>query len=270
MKIFETRKSIRGSFSIWDLVAVLVLVTFLGVWFAFTHSGERGRILRCAGNLRALGEATQSYAKDHDDGLPVAAIIVNTNNMTWDVDLYSYLDPSLANARSVYDKRQLMAACQKYFTCPSDPIDRPTPRSYAMAGRDMDYGWPPASNDKTGVGLIWDKDSVAVLHDDDSVKNASNNLDSLPRIKMSLLLDPRKTLLLTEFIDGDNMLGRTTSTVVFSPEEQQRSLAAYDVVFHFKKSNYLLADGHVELLAGKQTTGLDGKSHNIWAIDVGE
>lgn len=251
----------------WDLIAILVILAFLAGWFAFTHSGERGRIIQCAANLKGLDEATESYARDHEDGLPVAAIVLSTNNVTWDMDLYPYLAPGLANAKSAYDKRQLMNACRRHFVCPSDPIERANPRSYALAGRDMHYGWPPASDDKTGIGIIWDKGSVAALPDDSFEKRAAENPDLLPRIKHSLLPDPNETLLLTEFIDPDNIMGRTTSTVVFTPEEQQRSLAGYDPIFHFKKFNYLMADGHVELLSAKQTTVRDGKSHNIWTIN---
>ncbi|MGH7940111.1 MAG: DUF1559 domain-containing protein, partial [Limisphaerales bacterium] len=238
----------RGSLSIWDLIVILLVVAFLGAWFVFAHSGERGRILQCASNLKALGGAVQSYAKDHNDGLPVAAIIVGPNLVTWDMDLYPYLAPSLANAKSVYDKKQLLAACQKDFACPSDPIERPTPRSYAMAGRNMHFGWPPGPDDNTGVGIIWSKGSVSLLNDDDLVKSAVKNPDLFPRTSQSLLLDPAHTLLLTDYIEPDNIMGRASSAVVFSPVEQQRSLIGYYTNFHLNKFNYLMSDGHVELL----------------------
>jgi prepilin-type processing-associated H-X9-DG protein len=266
MELANERGNIRGSFSMWDLLAIIVVVLLSGVWFVFTHTGERARIAQCAWNLRTLGQATQSYAGEHWDELPETLIRVGKFR-SWDMALMPYLDPALAKPKSVYDKKRFMAAVRRYFVCPSDPFQRPNPRSYAMAGRDMRYGWPPTSHDKTGVGIIWDRNTVSILHDDDLVEGATKNHDLFPHIKQSLLPDPAHTLLLTELIAPGNRLERPTGAVVFAAYRQQEIVNGEDLHFQFGKFNYLMADGHVELLNKSQTDGSDGVNPNIWTIN---
>ncbi len=259
----------RGSFSMWDLLAVIVVLLILGAWFGFTHTGERGRITQCASNLEALGRATQSFANEHQDGLPEACVRVGKLE-TWDTALMPYLDPALAKAKSVYDKRRFVAAVQKYFVCPSDPFQGLNHRSYAMAGRNMRFGWPPTSHDETGVGVVWDKNTISILHDDGLEENAASNPDLLPRMKQSVLLDPAHTLLLTELIDPGNGLERPGGSVIFSVGAQQKMVNGDDRHFHFGKFIYLMTDGHVKLLKKSQTDGSDGVSANIWTINTGD
>src|ERR1700739_3568896 len=90
------RRAVRGSFTLWDLLALLVVVALWGTWFAFNHLGERGRIHRCAGNLEELGAAMKSFANDHDDSLPAAGIELENTKLSWDMDLFPYLKHGLA------------------------------------------------------------------------------------------------------------------------------------------------------------------------------
>src|ERR1035437_10121233 len=121
---FGLQMTARRAFSRLDLIVVIGVVVFLGLWFGFGPFGERGRIARCAGNLKVLGETMQSYANDHDDGLPAAAISLESTRIGWYADLFPYLKPGLAQAKSAYDKKQLLSAVQPCFLCPSDPGQR--------------------------------------------------------------------------------------------------------------------------------------------------
>jgi prepilin-type processing-associated H-X9-DG protein len=264
-----SRETIRGSFTIWDLIAIMVVLVVFGGWFAFQHTGERGRIAQCTSNLKTLGEAIQSFANEHQNELPAANINMGELN-SWDMMLTPYLNPKLATAKSVYEKNQLLPPAQIYFFCPSDPVKRTNPRSYAMGGRDMHYGWPPTSDDRTGVGLFWDAGTVSILHDNELAESATKNPDLLPRMKQSLLQDPANTLLLTELIGEDNSLRRGALTRVFEVNDQRKSFNGDVSHFHHGKFNYLMNDGHVELLTGQQTLGGDGQSGNIWTINAGD
>lgn len=264
---FRKRK-VRGSFSLWDLAAILVVLVVFGIWFVFEHTGERGRIARCAGNLKMLGEATQSYANDHNDGLPAAVIGIGKQIISWDTALAPYLEPGMAKAKSQYDKRRLAENVSSYFVCPSDPIKRNNPRSYAMSGRHVEDKWPATAEDKTGVGMFWNKHTISTYLDKDLARKAMENPDLLPRIKQSMLPDPAHTLLYTELISPNNHMGFNRDARVMGINQQKEGFHGDSSHFHFGKFNYLMADGHVELLFAKQTQGRYGKSHNIWTINA--
>lgn len=278
MILFDKRKNFRsqidtsGAFSMWDLIVILIVVAVLGGWFAFTHMGERGRVIRCTGNLRMLGQSMQSYAKDQDDSIPAATINLEKNHVfTWDMGLFPYLVPSLANTKSGYDKKELMQAAQPHFVCPSDPIQRKSPRSYAMSGFYMvPKNWPPSSNDHTGLGLVWDSNTVPQLLGSNAVQSAKENPDLLPRLKLSILPDPANTLLLTELITGNNVMGNPMTTRVFYTRQQIHAFNDDSSKFHSGKFNYLMADGHVALMSPSETGDKGDKQQaGIWAISGG-
>lgn len=260
-------RSVRGGFTMWDAIAILIVLFALGVWFAFNHLGERGRVARCRSNLKTLGQAMKSYANDHDDGLPAGAINVGNGVISWDTELAPYLNPGLKNPTSVYDRKRLMATINPRFVCPSDTIQRKDPRSYAMSSHYMKYAWPPTPDDKTGVGVLWNRETVSNLLGKDFVDAAFKDPAVLPRVKLSMLPDPENTLLLSELIMPENMIGHGAWTLLGGVNAQKNSFHGDAARFHFGKFNYLMADGHVELLAGSQTTGQDPKSHNIWTIN---
>ncbi|HEV2329992.1 MAG TPA: H-X9-DG-CTERM domain-containing protein [Verrucomicrobiae bacterium] len=271
---FLLRRAIHGSFTLWDLIAVLFVVVLLGVWFVFAHTGERGRIIRCTANLKVLGEVTQSFANDHNDGIPAATIDTTYMNgggvISWDTQLAPYLEPRLAQAKSVYEKSLVWPAGQHHLACPSDPIKRPNPRSYAMSWRRWLYGWPPASEDKAGVGVTWNKATISRFLDSDLAQRAAKHPELLPRLQLSVISDPDQTMLFTELIQQPNMVGRIVCTQVGYVQAQKEAFNGDSSHFHFGKFNYLMADGHVELLSGSKTDGSDGKSHNIWIINPGD
>ncbi len=236
------------------------------VWFGFGHLGERGRIAACASNLKVLGTGIQCDVNDHDDGLPTAAIDLQNTKLSWDQSLFVCLKPGLARTTGAYEHRQLLMAVRSRFLCPSDPVTRSGfPRSYAMQGRDMTYGWPPTADDMTGVGLFWNSRTVQEILGAEVVPSAMNNPDSLPRLKQSILSDPANTMMLTELCDQNNTLEFVSSTRVFGVNQQQAAFKDDPSQFHFGKFNYLMADGHVELLTRLQTGGI-GEAASIWTI----
>jgi len=271
---FASWKSVplRAGFSLVDLLVLVVLLGLLGGWIAHAHTGERGRIARCAGNLEALGRAMQSFDNEHNDGLPPAAIDLEKTRIGWYADLFPYLDPKWAQAVSEYDKQQHWWVLQPWFLCPSDPGKRGGhPCSYAMPAHAMtSENWPPSSANATGIGLWWDETTVSALLGSDMVTKAEQDPEVLPRLKLSVLPDPANTSLLTELIARDNTLNNITNTRVEGVEEQQALYKGNLKRFHFGRFNYLMADGHVELLTGLQTGGGGDAPAGIWTIKTGD
>jgi len=254
-----------SAFSRVDLCAVVAVVTLLGGWLAVFYSGENGRSTRCAWNLSAMGKAMEHYADDHGDALPAAGINLGKTQVTWDTKLIPYLEPKLAQSGS----EQLFARVPQHFLCPSDRVShKGTPRSYAMSGHDMrpDH-WPPGDDSTTGVGLYWTKAKTSGLLGDTNA--ALQNPELLPALKRSALQDPANTILITELIDPMNLLGSLGSPTVSGASQQRRFLKENAGAFHVGRFNYLLADGHVELLSPLQTGSFDGTA-GIWTLKKGD
>jgi prepilin-type processing-associated H-X9-DG protein len=253
------------AFSRVDLCAVVAVVTLLGGWLAVVYFGENGRSTRCAWNLSAMGKAMEHYADDHGDALPAAGINLGKTQVTWDSKLIPYLEPKLTQSSS----EQLFARVPQHFLCPSDRVShKGTPRSYAMSGHDMrpDH-WPPGNNTATGVGLYWTKAKAIGLLGETNA--ALKNPELLPALRRSALPDPANTILVTEFIDPWNLLGNQGRPSVSGAAPQRRYLKENASAFHGGRFNYLLADGHVELLSALQTGSFDGTA-GLWTLKQGD
>ncbi len=282
MKVRSPKSKVRSSiprvrtpksaaFSRADLAVAMVVTALLAVWFSFNHLGERGRIAGCARNLGVLGQAIHSYANDHQDGIPAAAINLESVKTSWDAELFPYLKPRLAGSGGEYQKRQILLAAQPFFLCPSDPVLRGGhPRSYAMAARDMRCGWPPSADDKTGVGLFWAKSSIPLLGKE-AVESSLKDAESLPKLKRSVLPAPASTLLLTELMGRKNTMASTLSVLLWGVNEQE-AVFKQAPRLHSGRFNYLMADGHVEWLTKLQTGGGGGidSPSGIWTIKAGD
>jgi prepilin-type processing-associated H-X9-DG protein len=248
----------QRAFTRLDLMAGMAVVLILIGWFGFSYLGEQGRIAKCAKNLALLGQLTQEYANDHAGSLPPASI--ESKQLAWDMQIAPYLAPS-----------QVKNGMDPYFLCPSDHLNRSRPRSYAMAAHDMTReNWPPGSDNETGVGLVWNNDSLKRLLGEKAITNVVANLDSLAMVKLSSISAPADTLLYTDLIHRDNELKGIKRAAVPSPGEQLEAFNGDGSRFHRGRFNYLMLDGHVEWLSPLQTGssgGYDaGPHHGIWTI----
>lgn len=264
--IFRSRQlKARSAFSRVDLLATLAVLILLGGWLGFNYCGERGRIVRCSWNLQGLGKAMQFFANDHDSALPPAG--VSALQTTWDMQIATYLTSERPGTNPPSAQKELPSAAAPKFFCPSDPVRRgDSPRSYALSSHDMTPGnWPPGPENTTGVGLWWGWGDQEKLQG-----RETQNLDDLLLVKLAWLPDPADTLLLTEFPSKENRMRRVECVRVDSVREQGRPLSGDQLQrFHHGRFNYLMADGHVELLTPLQTGGLDGHA-GIWTIKKGD
>lgn len=237
----------ESAFSRIDLIVVVILVVISGIWFGKAHSGTNARIARCARNLSALGNGMDRYANENGDVIPVAGIDFGKIQTSWAAELFPYTD---GNSRC--------------FLCPSDPaVHHGSPRSYAMGANDMlPEHWPPGADSPTGVGLLWNKATVLSLL-------GKEKPEVLPAVKLTDLPAPADTLLLTEFIDPNNLMGGLSCARILEVSKQRQFFADGGASFHHGKFNYLLVDGHVELLSPLQTGSFDGSS-GIWSIKMGD
>ncbi len=268
MPPFRNKKTVHA-FTRVDLLTAVSVLVLLTACLGFTHLGERGRIARCARNLQVLGEAMQSFANDHRGALPPAK--VDQLSTTWDAELLPYLvsasvKKELSGATSAGAKRELESSDPSVaarFVCPSQIITRSGPRSYAMPAHDLlNENWRPGSDNTTGVGLSCDKNSITTILGKDAAQEKLT-IDTFALIKLSWISDPANTLLLTELPIAENRFGLGAWTTV--TVQDQLNIPNGLRHFHHGRFNYLMVDGHVELLTPFQTGSWDG-SGGIWSI----
>jgi len=255
----QSEQNSEKGFTRLDLGVVIGIVALLALWFGCLRFGEQGRTTRCQENLMRLGKGMHGYANEHDRALPIAGINVGKVQSSWDMEIFLYVKSGLTKASDA----QLAETVPQLFACPSDTIyHKSYKRSYAMAGNDMTPGnWPPGRASSTGVGLFWDKRTVLALLDEDAL----NNPKALPVIKLSSIPVPADTVLLADYVDGNNTMGSLQKTVVFGASQQRQAFKDGGAEFHRGKFDYLMADGHVELLSPLQTGALDGTA-GIWSL----
>lgn len=216
--------------------------------------GERGRTTRCAANLAVLGRASQRFADDHGDALPPAAVELQA--VAWNAQILPYLP-----------RHRVKNGIDPSFLCPSDRLVHSWPRSYAMSAHDMQpENWPPGPDNVTGVGLVWNQESMDRLLDEAHRKMAVTNLDSLALMKRASVPAPSSTLLLTEMISFENNWKGTTRAAISSPGPQLEVLLENKTRIHGGSFNYLMLDGHVELQVPLQAVTTSG-GMNIWNIN---
>ncbi len=260
-----------------DVVMALfsVLLLALVAWAAVWTGGEKRRIWVCAHHLKSLGQAFTDYAQAHGGALPAAAIDAGkTNaaaNTSWDNEIAVYLEPALARQNSTEKQKELEMKIAYLFKCPSDRVPRRggRPRSYSMPMYDIArFGWPPEKNSSGGLGLHLDAKTLQAARD----ATPSESPDYIPAIKISMAPAPADTALLVECINIQNALWSPKLACIASSKEQFSAKTFKAMDFHGGKMNYLMLDGHVELLSSQTPALLPGRNADypdIWTIKGG-
>lgn len=265
-----------SAFSRIDLMVTIGMAVLLGGWFGFNHLGERGRAARCGKNLMELGHALQAYANDHEDGIPPAVVDLKPPKVGWDTELFTYLSPKLAKTPGAFEQRQLFNEVSPLFLCPSDTLPRGGhPRSYSMPANDMTAAnWPPGPDSATGIGLMWNKQTVKDLLSEEVASSVLNNPGLLPKVKLAGLHAPADTALLTENIVEANTMKSTTAVRVTQINQRAQFANGDFANFHGGQFNYLMADGHVELLSPALTGNAGAadadRPSGIWTMKAGD
>jgi prepilin-type processing-associated H-X9-DG protein len=245
---------------------VLIFVVVAGIWMA----SEKRRIWVCASHQKALGQAFAGYASDHNDELPPAVLETTNMSTSWDKEIAPYLTPKLPNQSSAEAQKKHQDKVTTIFKCPSDrePRGGAAPRSYSMPIYDVNrVGWPPKADSLGGLGLYLDSKTLAKARGSDAAESS----DYLPAIKTSMVAAPADTALLVERISILNALWATRFACIASDKEQFGAKTFSTIEFHGGKMNYLMMDGHVELLWPIQSGGHMGTGdQGLWTIRSGD
>lgn len=268
------------------MIAVVTLVALLGVTLGlfFTKRARfQGRITACSRNLERIGRAMSEYAQEHEGSLPYARMVYSQRNQkTWDTLLKPYLkeDVPKTNGPVTLASRARDRELGPFFHCPSDTLRRSAghlPRSYSMSHHDMrPKNWPPGPTNATGVGLGWSFGPDGKKPPSPTVYNFEHT-NQQASVKLSMIPEPKDTLLATEQIQTNNNLWAATRTTIRTTGEHLATNLISMSAFHGGKFNYLMVDGHVETLLPGQTVGPAGevgtnamKHDGIWTIKPGD
>jgi len=210
-------------------------------------------------NLGQLGIAMSLYEKDNNERLPYAFIEYNsTKFVSWDRLIHPYVSSSSG---------------KNTLRCPADviPAKEGAPRrTYSMPKHSMNrWNWPPASGNKTGVGLWW-----APRGREHAWLGRLNTTNAPPAITAEMIADPSETMILTEQAQSYNMEFSYSGATIDNPNAHLNTKIIKSSRYHGGKFNYLMADGHVEWLSPLESIGENDPAfddpateyQNIWTI----
>jgi len=258
----ENRKRSRGAFTRTELLAVTVVILAIAfIWAPKNDAGARAvRQTACLENLKQIGAALAVYSGDNRDKLPYAAIQPRQGMpTTWDRLISTPLRVALRgnNLSAPPPPSGRVLRCPKDSIEPVsvDPENVPGRRSYAMTAHKMNRSnWPPSEYNSTGVGLFWS----AYRKRGNSSLASIEGAPTLPAVTRDMIHDQAATIVITEQAHEENFLNRPKfSTVKATLEHVDETILPLDSL-HDGKINYLMADGHAELLAPEDTVGPEG------------
>lgn len=299
-----------GGFTLLEvLVVVACLVLLSGMLLpAMARARMVAQTHGCLSNLKYLGTAATMYEYDNGGKMVFASLHLRPGvELSWDDLIDPYLGGSLSRSErwaGPYSGLKGMA----YLKCPSDHAPAVAPvasakrvwrRTYAMPRYiyQPDGGiWPPNIQSRTGVGFSWRFDENGTP--DDTTCYTWNSVDRYDgdgsderpfphkqwAMRGNLILEPTETIFLTERIGAENLAGGASKATIDNPSQHCETgtvqlgggrtyTYAPASAHHNNAFNYLMADGHVDLLEPQQTTrrgsALDAQSR-MWTIRAGD
>ncbi len=251
---FENGKSMANGFTLIELLVVIAIIAILAGLLLPALAKAKGKALttQCLANTKQIGLAMNLHTGDNNDKYPFGGYYTGDYQfqISWDDLLHRYLG---GNAPQGQIDVGIMDAnfSPKLLKCPSDQI--PNTISWASYGHRRSYsmvdsGWGfinvgPLPLAILGVGIQWQK-----------MDGSPPDYDA-PAFKTSAVRQPSSTIALAENPKNDNIVGNIWPATVKNPQEQTNNYGQAVLALHNKRFNYLMHDGHSELLKIEQTLG---------------
>ncbi len=288
----------RLAVAAFTLIELLVVIAILAGLLlpALAKAKAKGQTAQCTANMKQIGTAHAMYNGDNEGKIPYVGLRMNG----WNPDL-SWDDLLNRDLGARYTVGQLNSAGPAFairlpvLQCPADKVELATyasnrwKRSYGMPRHNMGVftiggvvatanDWPPSSANATGIGLNWNNYS-------NSVNTMAPNWDPRDAIsgstwpmhqqslRDSMINEASATIAWTELIHNQNIGGCNDAYFVASANNHLGTGAPRLDQFQNSRFNYLMVDGHVELLARDRTLGRGAnitRQTGMWTIVAGD
>jgi len=217
------------------------------------------------------------YETDNQERLPPAVFVYGRGHSeVWDGLIF----PFVPLGRNGLVQKHLLL-------CPADTITNRDSewrrRTYAMPEHNNDAAnWPLSSQNATGLGVTWNTGMAKWAFWTNYVSITTNYPEAdtntavvsfkISAMVRKMIKAPASTLLLTEHAIHENIAFAAGGATISGPTYHLEDTISPNQ-YHGGKINYLLVDGHVELIYPSESVGLrdprnvsDKKLPNIWTI----
>jgi hypothetical protein len=165
--------------------------------------------------------------------------------------------------------------------CPSDKLrhnanpgySKLYRRSYSMPTFGMSVGnWPPAETRQCGAGMLWnhDKDYTGIWDYIDPVIAGSPEPSHQTALRFAMVNEPAGTILMTERIHSNNMAGTIWEATIANANSHVADGSVRKGFYHGGIYDYLMFDGHAEILAPTKTCSNVSQQRHMWTIRAGD
>lgn len=264
-------------------IAIGLVVLLAGLASLFLkRTSMRSKPNACAENLRFLGVAMSLYTLSTDTKLPYASLVLsNRSQTTWD----TLLNPVMrSEMKKLFDNPNVAApskdVANRILLCPSDTIPPAAwaqkyklhRRTYSITRHNMaPANWPPAPENGTGIGLNWTFGPHGTNPPSAKIYNLGTNRQAA--VRGGIILRPAETLLLAEHAWTNNIATLGAGAWIDRTSDHVEPALLPAEKYHGGRFNYLMVDGHAELLPPDHTVGAKGevgedprKHRGMWTI----
>jgi prepilin-type N-terminal cleavage/methylation domain-containing protein/prepilin-type processing-associated H-X9-DG protein len=295
----------QAGFTLIELLVVIAIIAILAGMLlpSLAKAKSKGQTAACMSNLKQIGVAMSVYGDDFSDKFPYASIYLNTGTPAWSWD--DIMSGQLGQPETAAEMRgnflQFNTTGIRFpvLKCPADKVkldsvsgpgfanNNGSKRTYAMPRHNMGglniggaaqaTDWPPSAANATGIGLTWVANSAPTMVRWDPQDPISGSPDPSHQtsLRRDAVMETSGTIAMTENVHNYNAVGHASQS--FIPNASAHVQAGNGVTeanFHNGRFDYLMVDGHAELLQPSKTLGAGGtnltKQTGMWSIKAGD